>query len=295
MKQDNLNNKNGYEKIAPTAWGVAYARAQAEIKYAQEIFDELDVVVQSADYLELEYLQRAKELKIAPRFEARYKLINRLIDENKTNQILEIASGLAPRGLMMTEGDESLCYVEVDLPEMASYKRELLKNIFDKNKASLQKNLHIEDGDALDYDSLVAATKYFYDEPITVVQEGLLRYMNFDQKTIVANNVHKLLEKFGGSWITPDITLARILEQTEEGRVNRDMVKEMSGIDINQNTFESEQAAVEFFEVLGFVVEKHSFGEIIDELVSPNKFGLSAEYVKGFLKHDVVFVMRLEK
>ncbi|MFA5047824.1 MAG: non-canonical purine NTP pyrophosphatase [Patescibacteria group bacterium] len=290
-----LDDKNGYEKIAPTAWSVAYGRAQADIKYAQEIFDELDAVVKPTDPLGIEYLERAKGLKIAPRFEARHKLINRLINENKTGQILEIASGLTPRGLAIAEENPSLCYVEVDLSDMASHKRKLLKVLFDKGRARPQKNLFIEDGDALDYDSLVAATRHFKNEPVVIIQEGLLRYMNFDQKIIVAKNVHRLLEKFGGVWITPDVTLARILEQREEGEVNRSLVESLSGININNNTFESEQAAAEFFESLGFTVEKHSFWEIIDELVSPKKLGVSMEETREFLRHDVVFVMRPKK
>ncbi len=287
-------SKNSYEKISPTAWGVAYHRSQSDIKYAQEIFDELDAVVKPTDPLEIEYLKRSKESKIAPQFEARYKLIDRLIAENKTNQILEIASGLAPRGLEMTEKDPSLRYVEVDLPVMTRYKREILQALFEKGKAKPQPNLYIEDGDALDYNSLLAAVRYFKNEPITIVNEGLLRYMNFDQKAIVAKNIHALLEKFGGTWITSDITLIRLLKRDEERKANVKMVQALSGMNVEDNAFESEQAAVKFFEDAGFSVERHSFLEIIENLVSPAKINLSPEETRKLLEHPVVFMMRVK-
>jgi len=294
MGQDNLDSKNGYEKIGPTAWGVARFRAQADIKYAQEIFDELAILIKPTHPLEVEYIRRSKESNIAPQLEARYKLINQLLATSKTNQILEMASGLSPRGLTMTEEDPSLCYVEVDLPEMVETKKRLIQTLVDKNIAKPQNNLHIEDGDVLDADYLMATTRYFKTGPIAIINEGLLRYMNFDQKAIVAKNVRTLLEKFGGVWITSDITLPRVLEHHEESKLNRGLIKALSGIDIERNAFENEPAAIEFFKNLGFTIERHSFLEVIDDLISPKRLGMSKEETKELIEHAVVFVMRLK-
>lgn len=296
-KFEEKKEKNNYEKIGPTAWGVAWHRSLSDIKYAKEIFDELDEVVKPTEQTEIEYMESARESKIAPQIEARYKLIDKLMMENKTDQVLELAAGLVGRGLAMTEEDSSLQYVEVDLPEMAKNKRALLRNFFSKGKAEPQEGLHIEDGNALDRDSLFAATKYFKDKPITVIHEGLLRYLNFEEKKTVANNVHALLEKFGGTWITSDITLKRVLsgERQEERDDNRKRVFALSGIDIGANTFESEDDAKRFFEELGFSVARHGFMEVVDELVSPARIGLPRDAVENLLKDPVVFVMRLQK
>ncbi|MFA6254311.1 MAG: class I SAM-dependent methyltransferase [Candidatus Paceibacterota bacterium] len=286
---------NSFEKISPTAWGVAYHRALAEIKYAKEIFEQLEKSSLPTDPLETKYMERTKTSHITPQFEARYKLINRLIRENKTNQILEIASGLSPRGLEMTDDDLDLAYVEVDILSMADCKRKLLEKLFESKIFKPRTNLCLEDGDALDVDSLLLAANHFKEEPITVINEGLLRYMNFDQKAIVAENVRTLLEKFGGAWITSDITLARILDQADEAKINRGMVKEMSGIDIDKNVFASVEVAIKFFEGFGFTVEKHSFMEVADELISPQKLSMGPEQVYDVAGHAVVFVMRLKK
>ena len=294
MEINPSKNKSGYEKISPTAWGVAYHRVLSDIKYAKEIFDQLEKLQKTTDPIEIEYMERTKSSKITPQLEARYMLINRLYNENKTNQILEIASGLSPRGLEMTDGDPSLTYIEVDIPSMAECKRCLLEKLFKSNVINPRPNLYIENGDALDKESLMAVTERFKNEPITIINEGLLRYMNFEQKAIVAKNVKVLLEKFCGFWITSDITLARILDQKDEDRINRGMVKAMSGIDVDKNVFESVEAAVEFFESFGFTVEKHSFLEVINELVSPKKLDMSSKETKELIEHPVVFVMKLK-
>ncbi len=294
---EKLENESGYEKIGPTAWGVAHFRTFSDIKYAEEIFEELDSVVKPADPVQLEYMGsiRRSELALAPQFEARYKLINWLLKENKTNQILELATGLAGRGLATAEADPSLQYVEVDLPAMAAHKREMLQNLFAKGKAKPQSNLHVEDGNALDEGSLFAAARYFKDEPISVVNEGLLRYLTPDEKKIVAENVRALLRKFGGAWITSDISTKRVLAYEEERTDNHARVKAMSGIDVKTNSFEDQDAAQKFFEDLGFSVERHSFLEVAGELVSPKKLGLSDQEVENMIQHATVFVMRLRQ
>jgi O-methyltransferase involved in polyketide biosynthesis len=288
---NDLKKEKKYESIGPTAWRISYFRTLTDIKYAKEIFDELNTVVAPSDPVQIEYMESAKTSILAPQFEARYKLINRLLRKHQTNQILEIASGLTPRGLEMTEENPDLQYVEFDLPYMAEYKREMLKSLSAKDKIKTQDNLYIVDGDALDEESLFKATKYFGNGPISVVNEGLLRYLNFDQKEIVSKNILMLLKKFGGTWITSDITLKKVLSCEQERVDNRRRVLALSGIDVEKNCFDSEQAAHDFFEKNGFNVESHSFLEVMDELVSPKNLGLETKTVEDMIRHAVVFVM----
>jgi len=295
MKKDDVptgleKNRMSHEKITPTAWDVAYDRAQAGIKYAQEIFDE----VKPTDALEKKYLKYATEARINIRFEARYKLTNLLLAQNKSSQIFEIASGLSPRGQIMAEEDPSLSYVELDLPDMARNKRNILKNLFTKGVTKPQENLQIEDGDALDVQSLISATKHFKNAPVSIVTEGLLRYLDFNQQALVVKNVHSLLEKFGGVWICPDITLARVTKNNLKKTENQKLVEEISGIDVQKNEFADEESAIKFFEDAGFTVERHTFLEVIDELVCPLKMGLSRKETEESLNRPV-FVMRLKK
>ncbi|MFA5386197.1 MAG: class I SAM-dependent methyltransferase [Candidatus Paceibacterota bacterium] len=290
---DIKEQNNGYEKIGPTAWGVSYSRSLSDIKYAAEIFHELELSIKTTSKEEVEYFEASKKSKLAPQFEARQKLIDRLIEENKNDQILEIAAGFSSRGLAMTEKNDSLKYVEVDLPYIAEHKKQILQVLSSKYGINPSVNLRIESGDALDLNSLFESVKYFEQKPISVVNEGLLRYLSFDQKSIVAKNVHALLEKFGGVWITSDITLRRILTYEQERESNRERVLALSGINVVENSFDNAEAAKIFFENLGFSVEKHGFPEVIDQLVSPEKLGLSMGKVQEMINNLVVFVMRV--
>jgi O-methyltransferase involved in polyketide biosynthesis len=283
-----------YERIAPTAWGVAYERAYSDIPYAKEILEELGSVVNPSDPLQADYMDSVKRRSLAPQFEARFKLINRLFEENKTDQVLELAAGLASRGLILTDKYPDLEYVELDLPSMVSSKRQLLQDLYSKKKAVPREGLRVVDGDALSYESLAASVADFEQKPITVINEGLLRYLNMKQKAEVARNVHMLLQGFGGTWITSDITTKQVLTYQEERMANRARVKRLTGIDVGDNSFDDFDAAEVFFNNLGFSVERRLFTEVTSELVSPKKQGVSDEDVEKMLRSAVVFVMRLK-
>jgi len=53
----------------------------------------------------------------------------------------------------------------------------------------------------------------------------LLRYLTKDEKAIVAKNIYKILEEFGGVWITSDISLKRIFSM--ENKLMKDHVEKI--------------------------------------------------------------------
>ena len=297
IEQKPEKKEGSYERISPTAWGVAYRRTFTDIPYSTEIFDELqEIMKRTKSAAELEQLESLKYPEMTPMFEARYKLVNRLLKENNANQILEIASGFSQRGIEMAQ-DPSVEYVEVDLPAVIAEKRGVMEKLIAEKKIPEQPNLHIDEGSALDMNDLSKAAEPFKEKPIAVVNEGLLRYLNFEEKATVARNVHELLERFGGVWITPDITLREgISDQSDEKmKAQNARVEKLVGVDFSKNVFDNEDAARKFFEDLGFSVERHSFTEMNNELVSPQKLNLSSEQVEKTIGRLVVFAMRLKK
>jgi len=130
-------------------------------------------------------------------------------------------------------------------------------------------------------------------KPLVVTNEGLLRYLTKDEKAIVAQNIHKILEEFGGVWITSDISLRKIFSQENKVMVEHvEKISKLTGKDIVANRFETEKEAIDFFENLGFSIERHSFMEVYDDLVSPNRLNLIEQQVKDTIEGAVVFVMR---
>jgi len=285
-----------YEKISPTAWKTAYLRTFADIKYAREIFEELEENLKaSISPEELKKFNESNKPELAPQYEARYKLLNKLLKESGINQFLELASGFSPRGILMTEENPSIEYVEVDLPGILSEKKKIVEKLIAKSKLRRRDNLHFEEENALETNSLLEAAHFFQQKPIAVFHEGLLRYLNFEEKAIIAKNIHSLLERFGGVWITPDISMKKIIQAEKDiyGE-NKTFSEKMTGINIEENLFENEEQAQKFFRGLGFTIERHSLLEILNQLVSPQRLSLSRQVVEDQISPVVVFVMRLD-
>ena len=276
-----------HERISPTAWIVARQRTLTDIPYSRDVFDELQTIMKATRSAEeMKKMEDLFEPEITPFMEARVKLVNRILKERGAKQILELAAGFSQRGMEMTE-DSAVEFVEMELPGIMKEKRGIVKALIAASKISPRQNLYFYDGDALDENDLSAATKMFKKEPVAVVCEGLLSYMNFEEKAKAAHNVHRLLEIFGGAWITPDLSL---WSSGKTQKVNN-QVAAITGIDKQKISFENEAAARAFFEEQGFVVESHSFKEVLDELSSPAELGLSRDRTIDILGSRAVFVM----
>ena len=282
-----------YVKIIPTAWLTAYPKTFSDIALAQEIFHELEQI--RVMHGKPAVSSNFKVPKLAPEIEARYKLVTKLLYQSGVRQVLEIAAGLSPRGMTLAK-DPSWTYVEMDLPEMIAEKRAIAQRLISSSKIITMPNLHFEEGNALATNDLDRAVSHFEKKPIAVINEGLLRYLNFTQKAAVARNVHAILTLFGGVWITPDITLRKLLEIQDKTTMpgKNEAIIETTGINYNENRFENEQEAKKFFESFGFLVERHSFLEIRSELTSPRTLHLCDAETEEMIRPLVAFVMRVK-
>lgn len=283
------NPEVDHSRVAPTAWGVSYLRTFSDIPLSQEFFDALNTSIQAQG--EPDIATRASRDHLAPQLEARYKLVDKLILATGTSQVVELASGVATHGINLARSNPELSYVEVDLPDVVKEKRAVI----DKLGIATPPNLTIAEGNALSEDDIrKAITGFDTEKPLTVVNEGLMRYLTFDEKTVLAQTVHKLLSEYGGYWVTPDISLRQALAREDAvASGHTEGLKQTTAIDINKNVFEDEQHAKEFFEGLGFAVERHSFLEVTDQLVSPERLGMSAEEVQRLNEPCVAFLMRV--
>jgi len=278
--------EQGNERISPTAWTIAHRRTVTDIPYSKAIFGEIEKLreLQGVDIPD-----QLKSPEIAPQIEARYKLVSRLLAQNRIEQVLEIAAGFSPRGLELTENRAT--YVEVDLPGIMTQKKKIVNSI------GSNENLFLEEGNALDATSLQTATRHFdRSKPLGIIHEGLLRYLTFEQKATVARNIHKILSAFNGVWITPDITLKAVVQaENTATQQTTGIVGELIGVNIDKNSFEDVNHAQRFFEGLDFSVERHSFMEVIDELSSPAALHQTRQNVEALINAAYVFVMRTKE
>lgn len=211
--------------VSTTAMLIAYLRTYSDIPNSREIFNELFI-----------------EAQLAPRYEARYKLIDKIIEELCFNQYLEVGAGFSPRGLNLSVEDK-ITYVEMDLPEIIKQKKQLIETLSNGNPPSTLQHMI---GDALNSQAVLAASHYFDPaEPVAVLCEGIMRYLSLNEKRKLANNISRLLAVHGGVWITPDITIHGVHDQL--GQLSN-TVSRWSGVNVDDNCFESEQHAKRFFE-----------------------------------------------
>lgn len=287
-QKGDVRSVSSYDRISPTAWTVAYRRTLTDIPYSREIFEEMENIRKSGSGFEI-----TEELKfpvIAPLFEARYKLTNKLLRENNCKQILEIASGFVPRGLDLTK-DESITYVELDLAAVMGQKKLIVNSIINKLNETPRKNLFLEPGNALNIGDLRLAANHFdKTQPIAIIHEGLLRYIGLEDKGILAKNFKVLLQEFGGVWITPDI----YIKEREIMKEQNKRVEKLIGIKFDSNRFRNEDAAKSFFESFGFTIERREFMEIFNELVSPKLLKQTDKEARDLIFPSITYVMRLK-
>lgn len=120
------NNQDSFEKVIPTARMVAYRRTFSDIPYSIEIFEALEEIKKRNNYDEIP--SDLKKPELSPQFEARHKLIDKLIYQTNSEQVLELASGFSSRGLSMSQ-EHNFNYVELDLPTVIKEKKQIIKEI----------------------------------------------------------------------------------------------------------------------------------------------------------------------
>lgn len=196
----------------------------------------------------------------APFFEARFKSVNRILDERGATQVLELAAGLSPRGMDFAQ--RGVVYVEADLADSSEFKREVVTAVCGK----VPENLHLCTASVIDKAEFRGCCAVFSDGPVAVSAEGLLRYLTFAEKKLLCANVRELIEKHGGFWVTTDIHLRHWAHghrrlpshQREKGKLGRDL---------DPNYFDDLDHAQKFFEECGFAVDSRPLLEEIRERV----------------------------
>ncbi len=274
-----IENKE-YESIIPTAIVTSYPRTFTNIPYEKEIFARI-----SKEDKEKVFLDKM----LAPEIESRYKLANKLLNTIDIKQVLELAAGYSSHGIYYS--NKGYTYVEIDLPTMMKEKERILKEI-----TEIPETLHFVSGNALQKNDYDNAISYFdRNKELIVLNEGLLRYLTFEEKEIVGKNIYQTLSKFGGYWITCDVTPKKFIEHQNNNlpSFNKNLSTVTSRNNLNDR-FENIAHIKGFFGKIGFKdIEIHKFSEVKEELSSPSILGLvDGEFL---LKEAIVAVMRVDK
>jgi O-methyltransferase involved in polyketide biosynthesis len=240
-----------FEKISLTAKLAAYMRQFSDIPFAQDVAQHLRAQEAFERLLHDHQMRPEDLLWYAPLFEVRYKSIAATMRKLAVSQVLELASGVALRGLAMTQ-DPSVTYVESDLPELTDEKVSLVAALCRQYNLAIHGNLHLVAANALDQHQLQTAVKHFQrHQPIAVVHEGLLPYLSISEMATVVRNIRDLLVEFGGVWITPDFALKEEAKHaSEQQRRFRALVAAATDRNLYDNAFDNNEQLLTFFESL---------------------------------------------
>jgi len=237
-----------FTSVSPSAWPLLLMKAETTIPYAGEAVKWLP---QPENVLQLSKEKNFMYWARVLHFEERYQSISLLLNEIKPRNILELSSGFSFRGLDMTEKNNNLHYIDTDLPGIVTVKRTVIDKLRpSRNSLSTYELLPLN---ALDKQAFKNISERFDDDPVTVVNEGLLMYLNKTEKGILCRHIRETLEQRGGNWITADIYFRNQMEETKQAgdSFNEFLDKHRAW----ENMFIDEADARQFFESMGFTID----------------------------------------
>ncbi len=128
--------------------------------------------------------------------ETRFQTMNRLTESMADRTVVDLPCGYTSRGIRMFRQERT--YFGFDLPAVVD-------DIASATEAIIGKNASItySGADATNYDSLEGAFTD-NDRNFLITTEGLLMYFGQSELEEVFSNIHRLLQKHGGSWVITD-------------------------------------------------------------------------------------------
>ncbi len=284
------NNRTEFDKISPTALLVAFLRQYTDIPYTKELSE-----LVNAQSVVQELLGQGQVANLAILIESRYRAINQLAAIHNSQQIIEIASGLLPRGMIATT-DSDLVFIESDLPLMISQKANLVNSLIGERP-----NLKFFPVDITSTTNQLTDCKQYLslNKPITFLCEGLLMYLSHPQKQQVCKNVRELLQIYGGTLITSDFVTVAALNRrkqisSELGQISQ-MVSRLSDRPIGETYFQDSAQIDDFIAAQGFSCDPVAVLDLIrlDQFTCLKPLQINLETAAAILADAYVYCLKI--
>lgn len=243
-----------FTTISPTARALLLMKSVTRIPFAHAA---AQLVASPAEMDDLEHqLSNLSFLRRVLHFENRYWTTEQLYRRQPTSNVLELCAGYAFRGLQHVT-QAPVHYVDTDLPDVIATKRMLVTQLLRDQGLSVRGPLHLQPLNALDEVSFWQAIDLLPAGPLTILNEGLLMYLNEAEKRQLCGIIHKILEVRGGAWITGDAYIQRdaSADPPPDDEQSLQLAAFLAYHNIEENKFASLEAAEAFFNSCGFVVK----------------------------------------
>ena len=248
MQRTNSNSKD-FSTISPSAKWLLLLKGYTNIPFARET---AEMIIHPKPYVpdfsKKDLMFWARTLH----FEMRYWSIDQLLEDLELKNVLELSSGYSFKGLEKSI-HENIYYIDTDLPEVIEAKTKMVESL--KKDLQQKEKYELMPLNVFDKKQFKEVTDHFPEGEIVIVNEGLLMYLNREEKKNLCKTVHDILEKRNGYWIVADIYVKReFLEkyQNKDGRLKEYYDQH----NIEENKFESFEDAEKFFNNAGFVIDK---------------------------------------
>lgn len=187
--------------VAKTSVTTLLAMAGAGYQEDAEIIQRLGI--NPRDYLSGQGMDEVSLLCNLTIRELRHVVANRTILESGCDVVLDLPCGYTHRVLdMLREGKR---YIGADLPSVIRSFEPVIRGMIPEAQQGLATFAEV---DVTNYATIEAAVEGI-EGPICLMMEGLLIYLNPDEKEQVFRNVHRLLSERGGCFLNTDFeTLA---------------------------------------------------------------------------------------
>ena len=241
-----------FSSISPSAKWLLFMKGHTTIPFARE----------AAELLEYpnKYIPDFKKRDFTfwgttMHFENRYWSIDQLLNDLAVKNILELSSGFSFRSLEYSL-QKGIHYIDTDLSDVIATKKELF-NSLTKDGFNSNGKFELLSLNVLDENKIHEIIGHFPQGEVAIVNEGLLTYLNKQEKEKLCSIIHDILMKRGGYWITADIYLKN--KQPKLGLKLNNKIKDFNEQQNTEgNSFESFKEAEMFFNDMGFVIDKEA-------------------------------------
>ncbi|MFB6457871.1 class I SAM-dependent methyltransferase [Chitinophaga sp. Hz27] len=246
-----MTTSRDFNSISPSAKGLLFLKSLTNIPFALKAATLMHAPEPyTPDFDAKEPFFWARVLH----FEDRYWSINQLLEDTGIHNILELSSGFSFRGLA-TANQPGYHYIDTDLPDLIATKQGFVKAL-QATPVAENSSLEILPLNALDAASFEATVNKFPAGPLAIVNEGLLMYLDLEEKKQLCQIIRTILEKRGGYWITADIYIKE--DQDFRKKIIRSdaLMEFFDKHQIEEKKFDSFDAAKTFFAAQGFEIDK---------------------------------------
>ena len=244
------SSKRDYSSISPSARQLLLLKGFGDIPFAKEAAQLMlhpKIYINNLDNMDFQFKARLLH------FEARYRSIDELLEGLSINNVLELSSGFSFRGLDLIQ-KRSVNYIDTDLPEVIEPKKQFIEALTPPNNIALG-NLKTLPLNALEEQQFNETVKLFPPGEVAILTEGLLMYLNPEEKQKLFGIIRSILKQRGGYWIVADVYMRKEID-LRYAMVNDNLQGFYAAHNIEENKFESFAEAEKLFNEAGLVIDK---------------------------------------